>query len=63
MGKQEQKNNALVIATKNDKGFIKLELVLDGGSPIVFDVADFNGTRKKQAKAITYAIYCKVNGK
>lgn len=62
MSKTENKNNALLRATKNEKGFIKLELFVDGGNPIVIDIADFHGKEKKKARAIAYALYCKVNG-
>ena len=62
MEKTEQQNNARLSATKNDKGYIKLELTLEGYRPILVDVSTFNGKEVKKAKQITYALYCKLNG-
>lgn len=59
----KQENNALLEASKNEKGFITLKITLEGGSPVVVDVSTFNGTRKKQARAITYALYKQLGGK
>ena len=50
------KENAILKAIKNKKGYYELFLTLDGFDNVSIKVNDFWGTKKKTAQKLTFAI-------
>lgn len=54
--------NAIIKATKNEKGFISLELDVNGINASI-KINDFGGSQKKTARLLTYKLYKSLGGK
>lgn len=50
------KENAIIKAVKNEKGYYELSLTIGDFDNVSIKVNDFGGTKKKTAQKLTFAI-------